>query len=169
MCAYHSQQFADNAGDPNFAKNLIINYLPASLSDDEFQRLFERIGPVASAKIVRNRSTLYSYGFGFIEYCNAEDAVKAIEELNGMQLENKRIKVAYSKPRSEGDARKAKIFVKNVADVSVESLSQLFSQYGDIVQCKITSNPNIAFILFEKREHAELAVQQLQGTTVPGK
>jgi RNA recognition motif-containing protein len=45
----------------------------------------------------RDKPTGYSYGFGFIDYQSPTDAQRAIESLNGLQLQNKKMKVAYSK------------------------------------------------------------------------
>lgn len=168
MSAYDNRQaFSGNAGDQQYQSNLIINYLPQTLADDEFRRIFEGMGPVTSAKIVRNKATGYSFGYGFVEYQNAEDAVKAIDELNGMQLENKRIKVAYSRPQSD-ETKGAKIMVKNLEDANLETLNEIFSKFGTIVQSYIAPSGN-AFVLFEKREYAQQALHELDNTVLPGK
>ncbi|GIX68660.1 hypothetical protein CEXT_512281 [Caerostris extrusa] len=78
--------------------NLIVNYLPQTLTDYEFKNLFQAIGQVKACKIVRHKSTGYSYGFGFVEYGREADATKAIQTMNGLQLGNKKIKVAFSRP-----------------------------------------------------------------------
>ena len=168
MSAYDSRQaYAGNAGDQQFQTNLIINYLPQSLDDDEFRRIFEGVGAVTNAKIVRNKATGYSFGYGFVEYQSAEDAVKAINELNGMQLENKRIKVAFSRPQSD-ETKGAKIMVKNLEDGSLETLNEIFSKFGTIVQSYIAPSGN-AFVLFEKRENAQQAIHELDNTVLPGR
>ena len=165
MSTYDNRPF--QAGDQQYQNNLIINYLPQSLADDDFRKIFERIGEVRSAKIVRNRATLYSFGYGFVEYANAEDAVRAIEELNGLQLENKRIKVAFSRPQSN-DTNNSKIMVKNLENSNLEALNEVFSKFGSIVQSYIAPS-GVAFVLFEKRESAEQAINDLDGTVLPGK
>ena len=76
----------DFKGDNESKTNLIINYLPQSMSDEEFSQLFTNIGPVTSAKIVRNKANNYSYGFGFVDYTTPADAERAIQTLNGLQV-----------------------------------------------------------------------------------
>ena len=74
--------------------NLIINYLPQNMSDMELYSLFAECGPIQSAKIMRDKSSGYSFGYGFVQYEDPRAASAAIETLNGMQVApNKRIKV----------------------------------------------------------------------------
>jgi len=89
--------------------NLIINYLPQNFSDAEFQELFSTAGVVTAAKIVRDRTTGYSYGFGFIDYGTEEEASSAIDTLNGYQLQHKKIKVCLSKSGNNYFGQKSKL------------------------------------------------------------
>jgi protein sex-lethal len=57
--------------------------------------------------------TGYSYGFGFVNYTNEEDAEKAINTLNGLQVQNKRIKVSYARPSSE-DIKETNLYITNL-------------------------------------------------------
>ncbi|CAF1640722.1 unnamed protein product, partial [Didymodactylos carnosus] len=81
---------------------LIINYLPSSLRESDFYQLFTRLGPVKLCKLVTDRSTGHSMGYGFIEYATSEDAVKAIDKYNGYRIEHKTLKVSYAQPKSGG-------------------------------------------------------------------
>lgn len=161
----------DNKSDNDesqFQTNLIINYLPQSLTDNEFLKIFERVGPVAQSKIIRNKNNSYSYGFGFITYYNSADSQKAISQLNGLQLKNKRIKVALSRQPCD-EIKNSKIYIKNLPQtINVESLNQIFGKYGKIIQSNIIENKGIAFILFDKREQSEKAIENLQNMTLPG-
>jgi len=76
-------------------KTLIINYLPQSLTDEVFTQMFADVGTLTSSKIVRDRNTGYSFGFGFVEYEDENCAAAAISKLNGTQLQNKTIKVFF--------------------------------------------------------------------------
>lgn len=151
----------DSSSDNMPENNLIINYLPQTLTDNEFKKIFERIGPVSSARIIRNKTSTYSYGFGFVSYFRKEDADRAIVELNGMELKNKRIKVAFSRKHCD-DIKKAKLYIKNIPDIGVEKLNKIFSNYGTIIQSNIATNKGIAFILYDRREQAEKAIEAMQ-------
>ena len=74
--------------------NLIINYLPQAMTDMELYSMFADLGSIVSAKIMRDKSSGYSFGYGFVQYEAPESACAAIENLNGRQVApNKRIKV----------------------------------------------------------------------------
>ena len=74
--------------------NLIINYLPQAMTDMELYNIFSECGSIVSAKIMRDKSSGYSFGYGFVQYEAPGSASVAIENLNGMQVApNKRIKV----------------------------------------------------------------------------
>ena len=60
--------------------------------DTELYSMFITLGPIVSAKIMRDKNSGYSFGYGFVQYENPADAAKAIQQLNGLQVaNNKRI------------------------------------------------------------------------------
>jgi ELAV like protein 2/3/4 len=73
--------------------NLIVNYLPQTMTQEEVKSLFSSIGDVESCKLIRDKVTGQSLGYGFVNYHRAEDADKAINTFNGLRLQNKTIKV----------------------------------------------------------------------------
>ena len=75
------------------AINLIVNYLPQTMTCDELRTLFESIGPVESCKLIINKRTNQSLCYGFVNFVSSEDACTAIHSLNGLKLESKVIKV----------------------------------------------------------------------------
>jgi RNA recognition motif-containing protein len=75
--------------------NLIINYLPQTMTQDEIKDLFGSIGAIESCKLVRDKSTGQSLGYGFVNSIRTEDADKAVKTMNGLRLQNKTIKVNF--------------------------------------------------------------------------
>jgi len=155
--------------------NLIINYLPQNLTESELFKMFVTIGTVTNCKIMRDFRTGYSYGFGFVNYQKADDAIRAIQTLNGLQIQNKRIKVSYARPPGE-DRKETNLYVTNLPrDVTEDELTIIFSAYGNIVQMnllkdKITGMPRgVAFVRFDKREEATSAIEHLNGTIPHGR
>ena len=65
-------------------------------SQEEIRSLFSSIGEVESCKLIRDKVTGQSLGYGFVNYQRQEDAAKAIQTLNGLRLQNKTIKVGHS-------------------------------------------------------------------------
>lgn len=83
-----------NASGNDISKtNIIINYLPQTMSQDDVYSLFSTIGEVENCKLVRDKATGQSLGYGFVNYKYPESARKAIESLNGLRLQNKTISV----------------------------------------------------------------------------
>lgn len=65
---------------------LIVNYIPQFATEEDLAQLFAPIGKVENIKIMRDFKTGYSFGFGFVKYFKPEDALKAIETLNGISF-----------------------------------------------------------------------------------
>jgi RNA recognition motif-containing protein len=82
-----------------YCMNIFVGSLPFKLSDSELRELFEKYGEVSSAKIINDRETGRSKGFGFVEMPDDEQAQKAIEELNGSDLKGRSIVVNQSEER----------------------------------------------------------------------
>ena len=86
-------------------KNIFISNLSFKLSNEDLLEAFEAYGEVSSAKIVMDKYTGRSRGFGFVEMPNDEEAEKAITELNGRDLDGKTISVAEARPREDRPRR----------------------------------------------------------------
>jgi RNA recognition motif-containing protein len=82
-------------------KKLYVGGLPYSVTDDQLQELFTPHGTVESAKVITDRYTARSRGFGFVEMSTQEEAEKAIAALNGTELEGRSLTVNLSKPRED--------------------------------------------------------------------
>jgi len=80
-------------------KKLYVGGLAYSVTDAQLQQLFASHGTVESAKVIMDRETDRSRGYGFVEMSTQEEAEKAVAALNGSLHEGRNIKVNVSKPR----------------------------------------------------------------------
>ncbi len=81
-------------------KKIYVGNLPFTTSEDDLRKLFEQYGTVHSAKLVTDRVTSRSRGFGFIEM-DEDEAEAAIEALNGSDLDGRGLRVSEARERSE--------------------------------------------------------------------
>jgi RNA recognition motif-containing protein len=86
--------------------NIFVGSLPFSLEEAELKGFFEEYGEVTSARIITDKFSGRSKGFGFIEMPNAEEAQKAIEELNGAEVDGRTIVVNESIEKPKDGTRR---------------------------------------------------------------
>ena len=79
---------------------LFVGSLPWSVNDEELKETFEKHGTVISAKVIEDRDTKRSRGFGFVEMESSSDATNAIKALNDSELNGRNIVVNEAKSRN---------------------------------------------------------------------
>ncbi|MDR0385291.1 MAG: RNA-binding protein [Prevotellaceae bacterium] len=82
-------------------KNIFVSNLSYQLSSEDLQKAFEEYGEVISAKIITDKFTGRSRGFGFVEMSDDNSADEAIGALDGQEFDGKTISVAEARPRDE--------------------------------------------------------------------
>jgi RNA recognition motif-containing protein len=82
--------------------NIYVGNLADGLTEDELRQAFEAHGQVSSARIITDKFSGQSRGFGFVEMSNDEEAQAAISALNGSELKGQTLKVNEARPRPEG-------------------------------------------------------------------
>ncbi|KAM8833751.1 ELAV-like protein 1a isoform X2 [Synchiropus splendidus] len=169
---YDDHMGGDEARDAK--TNLIVNYLPQTMSQDELRSLFSSIGEVDSAKLIRDRLAGHSLGYGFVNYLNPSDAERAISTLNGLRLQSKTIKVSYARPSSDM-IKDANLYISGLPrSMTQKDVEDMFSRFGRIINSRVLVDQTtgisrgVAFIRFDKRAEAEEAVNQLNGQKPPG-
>ena len=83
------------------ATNLFVGGLAYAVNDDQLRDLFATVGTVTSAKVIIDKYSNQSKGFGFVEMSTDDEAKKAVAELNGKELEGRSIAVSEARPREE--------------------------------------------------------------------
>ncbi len=85
--------------------NLYVGNLPYEVTDDELKAAFQVHGDIQSARVIMDRYTGRSKGFGFVEMSNNEQAQAAITALNGSQLKGRAITVNEARPKPQREER----------------------------------------------------------------
>jgi RNA recognition motif-containing protein len=85
--------------------NIYVSNLSFNVQDEDLRGFFAEYGEVSSAKVITDRETGRSRGFGFVEMPNDAEAQKAIQELNGASADGRNINVTVAKPREERPKR----------------------------------------------------------------
>lgn len=143
---------------------------------------FAAFGNVLSCKVAVDESGA-SRGYGFVHYETGEAADKAIEAVNGMLLNDRKVFVGHhvskKERQSKMDEMKAQftnIYVKNIdPEVSQEEFLALFEKYGKVTSAVLQVDEEtkvskgFGFVNFEKHEDAKKAVDELNDTEVKGK
>ena len=81
--------------------NIYISGLSYGINDADLNELFSAYGETSSAKVIMDRESGRSRGFGFVEMTSDTDGQKAINELNGAEYDQKTISVSVARPREE--------------------------------------------------------------------
>ena len=83
------------------SQNLFIGSLAYATTDDSLKAFFEEIGEVTSARVVTDRETGRSRGFGFVEFADEANNQKAIDALDGKEVDGRAINVTVARPRED--------------------------------------------------------------------
>ena len=82
--------------------NIYVGNFSYEITEDDLRLAFEPFGQVDSVKIIKDRFSGQSKGFGFVEMPSMEEAQSAINDLNGTELKGRTLNVNEARPRSEG-------------------------------------------------------------------
>jgi cold-inducible RNA-binding protein len=83
------------------AKSLYVGGLPYSTDAETLRGLFAEIGAVGDVRLITDRETGMSKGFAFVEMANDTEALAAVQQLNGYQLDGRSLTVNEARPREE--------------------------------------------------------------------
>jgi len=170
--------------DPSVRKsgvgNVFIKNLDKTIDNKALYDTFSAFGNILSCKIACDDQG--SKGYGFVHFETEEAARQAIEKVNGMLLNGKKVYVGRFIPRKErimmmGDKMKRfnNVYVKNFGDeLNDDKLREMFGEYGKIISAKVMvdesgKSKGFGFVSFEEPEGAEHAVDNLNGKDLGGK
>merc|ERR1712156_933632 len=162
--------------------NVFIKNLDKTIDNKAMYDTFSAFGNILSCKVAQDASG-DSKGYGFVHFETEEAALQAIDKVNGMLLNDKKVFVGRFVPRKEREielGEKAKrftnVYVKNFNEAMTEDdLSKMFEKFGKITSLKLMrsdedeKNKGFGFVSFEDSETAESACAELNGTEVNGK
>eukprot|EP01042_Synura_sphagnicola_P030938 gene30938-39840_t len=140
--------------------NLIVNYLPHDVDDNALRKIFQEFGKIIMTKVVRDKNTKKSLGYGFVKFAKDDDAEKAIEKMNGSTMGHKVLKVSVARPPSL-EIRNCKLYVTNLPkEFGEREVINLFQEFGEIIECRVLRDKNskfskgVAFVQFNVKAQA---------------
>ncbi|XP_070796100.1 polyadenylate-binding protein 1-like [Pituophis catenifer annectens] len=167
--------------DPGLRKsgvgNIFIKNLDDSIDNKALYDTFSAFGNILSCKVVCDENG--SRGYGFVHFETHEAANRAIDTMNGMLLNDRKVFVGHFKSRREREAEygaKAmeftNVYIKNFGeDMTDERLQEIFSKFGKTLSVKVMidntgRSKGFGFVNFEKHQDAQKAVEQMDGSEI---
>ncbi|XP_075044835.1 RNA-binding protein 14 isoform X2 [Mixophyes fleayi] len=136
---------------------IFIGNVDDRTTQEELSELFEKHGTVVSCAVMKH--------YAFVHMRGTDRAMKAIEALNGWEVNGKKMVVELSKPRPQNTW---KIFIGNVgSDCEVSEIRSMFEVYGRVVECDVVKD--YAFVHMERESEAKEAIENLNGKEIKGK
>eukprot|EP00252_Welwitschia_mirabilis_P009094 TRINITY_DN213_c0_g2_i1.p1 TRINITY_DN213_c0_g2~~TRINITY_DN213_c0_g2_i1.p1 ORF type:complete len:660 (+),score=152.29 TRINITY_DN213_c0_g2_i1:400-2379(+) len=169
--------------DPSIRKsgtaNIFIKNLDKSIDNKALYDTFSAFGRILSCKVALDASG-NSKGYGFVQFEQEESAQSAIEQLNGMLINEKQVYVGpfmrkQEREQANGKAKFNNVYVKNLSESTTdEDLKNYFGEYGTITSAVVMRDAEgkskcFGFVNFENADDAAKAVEGLNGKKVDGK
>lgn len=155
--------------------NLYFSNMPHSISSEVLGSIAQDYGEIQNAKVIINLQTGISKGFGFVNFRRPQDALNALNSLNGKEYDGRRISVVYATPAPSEKESNTNVYAKGVPPhFTSDDLRDFFANYGEVKQCTILLDSNtkqsrgIGLIRFATVEDAERAVEVTNNQPMPG-
>uniref|UniRef100_A0A915HQB9 RRM domain-containing protein n=1 Tax=Romanomermis culicivorax TaxID=13658 RepID=A0A915HQB9_ROMCU len=159
--------------------NIFIKNLDKSIDNKAIYDTFSTFGNILSCKVATDEES-GSKGYGFVHFETEEAAQRAIEKVNGMLLNGKKVFVGKFMPSSQRlremgeSARKfTNVYVKNFGEeIDDEKLKEMFEKFGPILSSKVMSEESgksrgFGFVAYENPEDADKCVKELNESLLP--
>ncbi|XP_077220022.1 polyadenylate-binding protein RBP45-like isoform X2 [Tasmannia lanceolata] len=172
---------------------IFVGDLASDVTDYMLQETFRgHYSTVKGAKVVTDRTTGRSKGYGFVRFGDESEQLRAMTEMNGMYCSTRQMRIGPATTKknvstqqqqypakasyqtnqptqSENDPNNTTIFVGGLdSNVTEDHLRQIFSQFGELVHVKIPVGKRCGFVQFANRACAEEALLMLNGTQLGG-
>ena len=156
---------------------LYVGNLDKSIAEDVLKQYFQVAGQVVDVKIMVDKKN-NRVNYAFVEYLKAHDASVALQTLNGIQIENNKIKInrAFQSQQSTSDENTFNLFVGDLnVDINDEALSNAFKDFPSYIQAHVMwdmqtgRSRGYGFVSFSNQEQAQIAMDQMQGKELNGR
>jgi len=181
---FYRLNWATNTGAENRSEDftIFVGDLASDDTDEQLREIFRaKYLSVKGAKVITDRVTGRSKGYGFVTFGDRNEQDRAITEMDGMLCSSRPMRIGpgitkqttvYQQPYppqlveldAENDPNNTTLFVGGLdPNVTVEMLMETFGQYGQLVHAKIPLGKRCGFVQYSNRASAELALQMLHG------
>ncbi|KAI8647751.1 RNA dependent RNA polymerase-domain-containing protein [Parasitella parasitica] len=159
--------------------SIFVGDLGPDVDDNVLLAAFQsRYASICSAKVMMDPVTGYTRGFGFVRFFDETEQQRALEEMQGVYVGSRPIRVSVARARAKFDvglgphtpeSEISTVFVGGLNNtITEEELRAYFGTCGNIIAVKIIPNKNIAFIQYLQRSSAEQSIAELNGSHLGG-
>lgn len=156
--------------------SLYVGDLAPDVNEGLMFEIFNAVGPVASIRVCRDAVTRRSLGYAYVNFHQLTDAERAIDTMNYTMIKGRPCRIMWSqRDPSLRRSNVGNIFVKNL-NVSIDhkQLYDTFSLFGNILSCKVVTDPKTGdskgygYVHYETAEAASAAIEKLDGMLIDG-
>ena len=168
---------AIHGGRETSDKVLYVGNLDKSITEDILKQYFQVAGQISEVKIMVDKKNSH-VNYAFVEYLKTHDAKVALQTLNGIQIENNRVKInwAFQSQQNLNDENTFNLFVGDLnVDVDDEALRNIFKDFPTYIQAHVMwdmqtgRSRGYGFVSFGDKEQAQNAMNTLQGKEISGR
>lgn len=178
--------------DASEPATLFVGRLSFNVDDEWLKSEFEPIGGVSAARVISDRQTNRSKGYGYVDFESKESAQKALDTMQGKEIDGRPINLDFSNSKPQalsnknserskkfGDVKSEPsdtLFVGNLSFTTTrESLQEAFAEYGEVISARVPTNPEteqpkgFGYVQFSSIEDATKALNTLNGEYLDGR